>query len=309
MKKKFICVITAVILLSVMFSFTASADTGPKPSVNITFDNMGNEKCYGTLLSASTPWGPARAWDGKEAPDYYVWEGDDVEYNEEDGVHKEIWQKMADYTDSDGYYFLQRIWRVDETKELKWTYHPPTPFKILLYYPETDTFVSSGIYERYAFDSYFTVNMEGISITDVNYPQDNSTPFCGTVTAEENYDYKWETVSLFARILITIVLEIGIALLFSYRAKNELLLICIINIVTQIILNVALNVINYQDGYMAFTACYIFLEAIVFALEAAVYCTRLKDKKKSRNILYALTSNALSFGVGLWLAHIIPGIF
>lgn len=309
MKKKLLKITLTVITFCLVFSFTASADTGPKPSVNIIFENMGPEKCYGTLLSASTSWGPARVWNGKEAPDYYVWEGDDVEYSEEDGLHKEIWQKMTDYADSDGYYFLQRIWRVDETKELKWTYHPPTPFKILLYYPETDTFVSSGIYERYAFDSYFTVNMEGIRIGDVNFPQDTSTPLCGTVTAEESYDYKWETISLLARIIITILLETGVALLFSYKTKKELVLIGIVNIVTQIILNMALNIINYQDGYMAFTAYYIFLEIIVFALEATIYCARLKDKKKSRNILYALTSNALSFGLGLWLAHIIPGIF
>ncbi|MBQ8504509.1 MAG: hypothetical protein IJ491_09590 [Clostridia bacterium] len=292
-----------------IFTFNASADTGPKPSVNITFHNMGSEKCYATLLSDSDSSGPARAWNGKEAPDYYVWEGDGVEYNEDDSLHKDIWQKMADYTDSDGYYFLQRIWRVDETKELKWTYYPPDTFKLLLYYPKTDTFVSSGIYESYAFDSYFTVNMEGITIAEVNHPQENSTPLCGTVTAEESYDYKWEAISLLARILITILLETGIALLFSYKTKKELTIIGIVNIVTQIILNVALNIINYQDGYMAFTAYYIFLEIVVFALEAAIYCARLKSKKKSRNILYALTSNAISFGVGLWLAHIIPGIF
>lgn len=314
MKKKLIFIIAAVMLLSVMFSFTASADTGPKPSVNITFQNMGDEICYATLLSSEASWGPARAWDGTDEPAFYIWQGDgdEPEYYREEAHKLELWQTLTEYADSDGFYFLQRLWRVDETKELKWTYYPPDRFKILLYYPETDSFVSSGIYERYAFDSYYTVNMEGVKIAGVNYPSGDFSDYCGTgmeLVAEESYDYKWEIISLLARILITVALEISIALLFSYKGKREFAIICATNIITQIILNVGLNILNYTDGYMAFTACYIFFEIIVFALEAAVYSVFIKEKKKSRNILYALTSNAVSFGVGLFLAHMIPGIF
>lgn len=312
MKKKLFSIALTVILLCMLFSFTASADTGPKPSVNITFQNMGDEVCYGTLLSLKDSWGPARAWNGKEAPDYYVWEGDAVEYKDENGTHKDIWQKMVEYEDADGFFFLQRIWRIDDNHKMNWTYHPPKTFKILLYYPETDSFVSSGIYESYAFDSYYTVNMEGIEIADVNSQEGNSSEKGKTdifLTLEKSYDYTWETVSLFARIIITIALEIGIALLFAYKGKRELTIICTVNIITQIILNVALNIENYLEGYMAFTAYYVFLEVIVFALEAVIYSAFIKDKGKRRNILYALISNGVSFAVGLLISHVIPGIF
>ncbi len=297
MKKRFLFLILTVTVLCTLFSFTASADTGPKPSVNISFINMGDEICYGTLLSLHDSWGPARVWNGKEAPDYYVSDNGAVEELDTLAQYKSVWKKMVEYSDPDNYYFLQRIWKLGETKELAWTYYPPDSFKILLYYPESDTFIVSGIYERYAFDSYYTVNAQNLTETS------------DVFTAEKSYDYKWEMISLVARILITILIETVIALLFAYRSKREFTVIFIVNIITQIILNIVLNIENYKDGYMAFTAYYIFLELIIFAIEAAVYSFTLKDKKRSRNILYALVSNSVSFATGLMLAHIIPGIF
>ncbi len=297
MKKKLSLYVIALALMSLMFSFTAFADTGPKPSVRITFEGLGDEVCYATLLSLRDSSGPARHWNGKEAPDYYVSDGSGEEDIDTLAQYKSIWTKMVEYQDPDNYYFLQRIWKLEGTKELAWTYYPPDSFKILLYYPESDTFVSSGIYERYAFDSYYTVSSRNLDAT------------ADAFTAEKSYDYKWETVSLAARIIVTILIETAVALLFGYKSKREFTIILTVNVITQIILNIILNIENYKEGYMAFTAYYIFLELIVFAIEAAVYTLLIKDKNKRRNILYAFTSNTASFGIGLLLAHIIPGIF
>ena len=126
----------------------------------------------------------------------------------------------------DGYFFLQEWWNCSETNQLNWTYYPPSPFKILLYFPETDFFYVSPIYERYAFDSYYTVDLS-------DYTEDG-------ISAEESYDYTWEGISLGARILLTILLELLIALPFGYREKKVLGFLAIVNIITQILLNVAL---------------------------------------------------------------------
>ena len=48
-----------VFITALFFPITAKADIGPKPCVFITFENMGDETCYGTLLSASAGTGPA----------------------------------------------------------------------------------------------------------------------------------------------------------------------------------------------------------------------------------------------------------
>ena len=65
---------------------------------------------------------------------------------------------------------------------------------------------------------------------------------------------------------------------------------------------------------MIFTFNYVLLEILVFAIEAIAYALLLKklsgkEQKPVKAVGYALVANAASFGFGLWLAHVIPGIF
>lgn len=219
-----------MVLLILLFPVTASADMGPKASVHISFENMGEAVCYGTLLSSAESTGPYSAWNGneKESNNY--------------GSNEDIWRAFVEYKDEDGFYFLGISWEVSESHSIDWTYYPPSTFKILLYYPETDTFAVSGVYERYAFDAYYTVDMN-------NAGED--------ITAQKSYEYRDELLSLVARILLTIAIEMGVALLFGFRGRRELLLLVGVNGATQIILNVLLNIVNYRSGWMIFCACYV----------------------------------------------------
>ena len=156
------------------------------------------------------------------------------------------------------------------------------------------------MYERYAFDSYFIVDLSA-------YDTD-------PIMAHQSYDYTWEIISLVARIILTIALELGIALLFGYREKKVLGFLAVVNILTQVTLNVALNIINYNSGALTFTFSYVLFEILVFAIEAVAYAVLLKkfsskEQKKGRAVGYAFIANTASFALGLWLAHIIPGIF
>ncbi|MBS5022548.1 MAG: hypothetical protein KH054_05285, partial [Firmicutes bacterium] len=175
-------------------------------------------------------------------------------------------------------------------------------FKILLYYPESDMFVSSGIYERYAFDSYFNVTMEDMEGGQI------------LLTAQKNYDYTWELFSLVCRILITVLLEIGIALLFGFRGRKLLLTILGVNVVTQVTLNVILNVINYHQGFLAFLLGYFFLEFLVFVIETIAYALLFKRVAAqriafSKIVLYSLLANLASFVGGFVIVRFVPGIF
>ena len=277
------------LILVLYLPVTAKADIGPKPSVRITFTGIKGETYYGTLLSERRSTGPATAWDGYE--EYRDWKPES---------EKPIWEKFIAYEDTDGYYFLQEWWDCSETNQLNWTYYPPTPFKILLYFPETDTFYVSDIYERYAFDSYFTVDLSDYATSPI--------------TARQSYDYTWEVISLVARIVLTITLELAIALFFGYREKKALGFLAIVNVITQVVLNVALNIINYRSGSMGFTFAFICMEILVFAIEAIIYKASLhrfseKEKAHRRGVTYAMVANTASFAIGLWLAHLIPGIF
>lgn len=351
MKKALIKIVPVVLILSIVFSFTAFADTGPKPSVVIDLVGLDGRECYGTLLSDDESYGPNRAW--REGEEMYAYHEDDPE----------IWRKFVDYKDTDGYYFLQQFWNCTETNGFKWGYYPPDPFKLLLYFPETDTFAVTPVYEQYAFDSYYTVDVSKIGAKSAlevvtqassnelksdaaedlqgvfeptsevcSYPikedmesiqQSNTEPSTvperlTSITsvllhAEPSYDYKWEIISLIARIAITLALEIAVAFIFGFKRKNILGFITVINVITQVVLNLILFSVDINYGSMAFTAYYVFLEICVFAVEAVAYSLYIKKKQLDvsckKAVIYALVANVLSFGAGLGLAHIIPGIF
>ncbi|MBD5131509.1 MAG: hypothetical protein HDT28_02795 [Clostridiales bacterium] len=266
------------------------ADTGPKPSVVIEFKNMDDRLCYGTLLSKYESTGPASAWDGDEN---HIWCNDD---------NLSVWRAFVGYEDEDGYFYLQWHWRVDESKELAWTYYPPSPFKILLYYPDTDSFQVSGVIEKYAFHSYYSVDMSN-GLDEVEQ----------TLPVEVNYQYGKEIAWLIVRIILTILIELGIAWMFKLRSKKEILTILGVNTVTQIALNIALNVLNFYNGLWALI-WYIPLELGVFIVESVVYCLTLRKMRQPEYsngycVLYTFCANVISFAVGAIMAIFISGLF
>ncbi len=283
--KRIVTALVCVMVLVCLVPTTVFADSGPKPSVSITLENMDGRVCYGTLLSRTESTGPAHAWDGSEESiqDY----GDD----------HSVWQAMADYKDPDGFYFLQQYWRCDENRGFTWSYYPPKTFKILLYYPDTGAFVSSGVLERYAFDSYYTANLAD-----------------GAMTVRRSFNYTAQIVGLAGRMVITILIELGIALLFSFREKKLLRLILLVNVVTQLALNAALFAINYAEGPWAMVILYVPLELAVIIVEAAVYCLafrRATERKiaAGKIILYALAANVASFVLGWVISRFVPFLF
>ena len=288
MKRKVAALLMCLVLVMAL-PVTARADIGPKPSVRIEFTGIEGETYYGTLLSKYSSTGPASAWDGSSEYARYV--------PGEEGY--DIWLKFTQYEDNDGYFFLQEWWDCSETNRLDWTYYPPTPFKILLYFPGTDSFYVSPVYERYAFDSYFTVDLSACET--------------GPMLAAQSYNFTWEIISLVFRIILTVLLELGIALLFGYREKRVLGFLAVMNVMTQITLNVLLNIVNYNSGSMAFTFGYVLFEIVVFVIEAITYaallCRFSSKQQRRRAVGYAFAANAGSFAFGLWLAHVIPGIF
>ena len=293
-KIKMICFLLGVMLILGLLPVNVKADIGPKPSVTVTIDGLENEVYYATLLSKHKSTGPASAYDGS----YARYKSGDEGYD--------IWQKFVAYEDSDDFYFLQEFWNCSGKNEFRWGYYPPSPFKILLYFPEQDVFVVSDIYERYAFDTYYAVDLEGLQIESVTADT--------LLTAEKCYDYSEELINLAVRIAATILIELVTALLFGIRSKKQLLLLTGVNAFTQVVLNVLLNIVNYNKGYYAFVFYYILLELLVFVIEAVIYgvvLTKFSDGQIGRRkaICYALAANAVSFGLGLWLAQVIPGIF
>lgn len=284
MKKTIVFILSCILLLSA-FAVTASADTGPKPSVRITLDGLPEGEVLVTLLSEHESTGP---WCTYER---YPELAENMCFDEE------LFMRFVEYRDSDGYHFLQ-YGEVFDGEEFAWTYYPPSSFKLLLYFPATDEFVASGIYERYAFDSYYhaTLSEDGLSL-------------------EKSYDYTDETVSLIARILITFAAELLLAVLaFGYRGKMLFLMLVATNLVTQIALNLTVNIQSFYNGDGAYVFYYVMLEAVIFLAEAAIYyfaIPKLSKKPASRAVAvaYAFSANLLSLILGLYISSVIPGLF
>ena len=267
---------------------TAKADIGPKPSVVIKFEGLEQEEYYVTLLSEKDSTGPWSAGN-----DYYDYMGD-----------KSAFDKFCEYIDADGFYFISFMEECSDDDTFEWTYYPPNKFKILFYFPEYDEFYcDENFYERYAFDSYFTVEVKRAETQAI------------TTVTEKSYDFTWEIVSLIARVILTIAVEIAIAALIFYRGnKKALRVIVVSNIITQVILNVLLNVFNYRDGHYAFVFHYIWMEIVVFILEGIIYSKAIgqvnaENEKRNHPYLYAAVANFASLLVGIWIAKVIPGIF
>ena len=309
--KKLACIALAAVILFTALPITAKADTGPKPSVVVNFKNMGDELCYATLLSVGRSTGPHSAWDGIEGHEN-VFEAELEKGEERQFTEREIWQAFVDYKDEDGYYFLQIFWKVSDKKSFTWGYYPPKTFKVLLYYPNTNEFAVSTVCEKYAFDSYYTIDMQGTDIGSIKYDEENSTD--ERLIAYRSYNYFKEGITLFIRACITIVIELFIAYLFSIRSKKEIVILLIVNVITQIALNGILFFVSYLNGPIAFLLAYAMIEVLIFIAEGLVYwkfINKYADKKREwwYYLLYSFVANVLSVVIGLLVASSIPTLF
>ena len=299
-RKALLLFLISCILLSL--PITVSADTGPKPSVNVSFTGGEKKAFYVTLLSSTEgngPWQSSNATDGELSESY--------------GIDKEILDAFRSFGDDDEYYLFPYIEKC--TDSFRWGYYPPKTFKILIYFPEEKHFAVSKIYERNAFDSYYEIDL---SRTLKNLESINSTEGytvseieCKTVT---RYDYLAEGKKLLARMIVTIAIELAVFLAFELINKRSLVFIILLNLVTQLILNTALNVEAYRHGMnYGYESLFLKLEAFIFISEA-IFCTIVLPKLncKRTRIVYALCAilaNALSLAVGYKLYEFLPTIF
>lgn len=109
------------------------------------------------------------------------------------------------------------------------------------------------------------------------------------------------------RIVLTVLIEIGVAFFFDYRGKRELKLILITNIITQVLLNALIAAGDHGLGAFGAMFAYIAGEIAVFIIEAAVYSANLPRitelrTRSGRAVGYAFTANLASpFGGGILL--------
>ena len=275
-------IITVLILLSV--TLPASADMGPKPDLVIDFSGI-HEPCVVTVLSTVKSYGPNQPmqiawmpWWDEQAP----------------AIDKEIYQKFIDETArlnqdrTEQLYF----WGVLEEKSpYVFGYYPPEIFYVLVYFPETDSFLlSEESYTRTVFHTELSITVENGKLL-FNARQ----PLYGIMKTWTDND------AVVLRLLVTIITEVVLGMFFMKYTSRSLLTVIGVNVLTQILLNIVIWLRYYvlRNSVSTYFPLLAGAEILIFLIEGFVYSKLIKREELSRPYLYALIANVFTFWLGL----------
>jgi hypothetical protein len=107
------------------------------------------------------------------------------------------------------------------------------------------------------------------------------------------------------RVLLTLLLEGIIFWLFGFRQKRSWLVFFIVNLITQGVLNIGLNIISspLDEGLICVL---IFGEIFVFIAEIVTFSKYIKEQINSRILIYVIVANLVSLLAGGLLISILP---
>lgn len=281
MKKvlSFIILFVSILTLSCI---TCKADTGPKPSMKINITNMDkSDYIVGYATKYKDYYGPHKAFDPNDETFNF-------------GKKDELLALYNNVVLPDGWYLLDISEAFIDTNsiELGSGYYWPSEFILVIYDSQNDISYLSSVTTTYAFNSYFKCDFK--SLNNNNFE------------LERSYNYSLEIVKLIVRILLTLAVEILLALAFKF-SKKSYMVILITNVVTQIGLNVLLNLFTFKNGIqLVMIPFYILIELCIVLIEALIYkfnCKRGKNNDNSLVVTYTIIANILSFSLGmlLWL--------
>lgn len=262
---------------------TVYADMGPKPSITIVINNPPDEEYYVAFLSP-TGTGPWQIITESNVDDLSEWGW----VNQDESIVKEYLK----YEDPEGYGLLGFIGYFsgdegpEDDNELTFSYYAPKEFKLAVYVPSDGRIMVSEAMTRKAFNSYYSV-----SFTDNN----------GFTIKEEPY-FTLNVLSFIFRAVSTIIIEVLLGLLFKYRKKPEIITIILVNLITQILLNLIMAFSEYVAGELVWFFIFPLIEIVIAIVEMVVYLIKFKEHKKGKTVLYALLANLVTFFAGLFIA-------
>jgi len=252
-----------------------SADAGPKPSVTIIVENSGGANYYLDLLVPYEGEYPNIQED--ERADYDMDMLEVLEDYEQEGwyaalVHGTNAPLFGDLTGTPS----------GDSVEHRFSYIIPNTFKIAIVDSDLDIKVSEQIQTR-VFNETIYLDYETMQLRRVQP---------GILT------YLRQFVLTF---IPTIVIEGILLLLFGFSLKKNWKVFILLNLLTQVLLTVAMSVALINFGLL--TAFFIFIpaEIVIFIIEAAVLIKMLKEHRTSRRLIFALTANIASAVLGFFL--------
>ncbi len=108
---------------------------------------------------------------------------------------------------------------------------------------------------------------------------------------------------IFLRVSITLIIEGIVFLLFGFRAKRDIAVFLLVNILTQ----AALNIIILTETNTAFLMVeLIFLEILIFIIESIAYCFLFTEHSKGERVIFSFIANLASLFIGGAAIYLLP---
>ncbi len=280
--KKPILILTLLLIVINFLPSPAFADVGPKPSLEIRVKGMDNDNYWLDLL---------------------VTDKSEYSWLEISLVERERVKKLAEYVDEDGFHpallvgtrvplfgDLKGEKNSDNTYSHNFSYiGTPEIFKIAIL-TEDDTLIISDLIHRKHFNSIVEFDLRDEAL------QEDILLYAGQ--AKEISPILKISFGFISRLLLTLAIEIGIALLFGFTIKHSGKLLFKTNIFTQVVLNIAILWMNLSYGLLIALLVFILMEIFIIIFETIIYAKYLTEKSKGRRIAYGILANIVSLMVG-----------
>lgn len=304
--KRNISKITTIFLLLIVFLITGltlvKANSGPPTNVQIEVVNHENEFEFDLLININTDLNQSMI----DEVLIEIADGD-FEYITRD---TEFLIFLSTYQDSEGfvsnllygdpdYYYTNNH---NDSFFATMYLNVPLEFKILLY-TNTEAIITSELITMSQYDYRLTYDLTGV---DMDVTQDS----VGVITGYNGNPWLNFTTwfNFLLRLITTLTIEIGVLYLFGFRKKSTYIRVGILNVISQILLNIALISAFYNNpsgnGYN-YLFNLIIGEFFVFTLEAIIVSIVVKEHKIFRRIGYSFIANAASLFIGLMLASVL----
>ncbi|MDF2675068.1 MAG: hypothetical protein K0R09_3337, partial [Clostridiales bacterium] len=166
----------------------------------------------------------------------------------------------------------------------------PNEFKIAILKSD-GTLIISDMVKRNHFQSVMEYTIGASAISEKAGPN-------GTVKEVFPMNYIW---GFLLRMIATLIIEIGIALLFKFTLKKSWKTLVFTNVATQIILNIIIISSTIRNGQTSGFFIYIMAELFVVTTELIIYSKSLTEQKLLRRIVYTIIANLISCIAGFAL--------
>ena len=205
---------------------------------------------------------------------------------------EEVKQFFREYEDENRFFYLNYFQDVTDGL-LYWPTYPPEIFKVLLYFPDSDTYiVSEQPISRYALTSTYKATVSN-----------------GQIEMKTNYNYfKLSFMTLLRTALETIVM-VMVALFFGRPDKKDRKVVIIACLIYHVILNILISVYSFKNGFSRVEYFVIMWlpYILMFLLQGFIYTKKAYTMKSP--YYSGFFSSLAGYIIGLILVDWFPKLF